>query len=86
MGEHLGQCLQEAKNKIQWLMKIHRYSSLLEDYSPALAGFKELFLNYYRSTRCDTKANSDNMAENSEESDTVLEIMATARAYFQGMY
>lgn len=53
MHEHLGQCLSEAKKKVEWLMKIQRDPFTLNNHY--LMDYKAKFLTYYRRVREDSK-------------------------------
>lgn len=57
MHEHLGQCLSEAKKKIDWLMKIQYDPFTLNNHY--LADYKEKFMTYYRRIRKDSKTNNN---------------------------
>lgn len=54
MHEHLKNCLEAAKKKIEWLMKIQGEPFTVNNHY--MADYREKFLTYYRRARQDAKS------------------------------
>lgn len=67
MHEHLSSCLEAAKKKIIWLMKIQADPFTLNNHY--MADYKEKFLTYYRRVRQDAKTRDSNLGAVPEPTD-----------------
>lgn len=86
MQDDLNHNLLEAKRKINWLLEIQREPSFIDNLYPALPRVKEGCLIYYRRTlSVNSKTNGKIASGDREDIESILEIMATTRAYFEGM-